>query len=389
MKDKISFIVVLVGIFLAATPFRNDLAKVQMDFGFITLTLLNLVYISFSTLALSVYIYALDYVRYGFKRLDGWRIFKYLQITANTLYLIAIISPIIYFFVWVIIRFIRSIPIEAIKSANFLSYVAILLSILSIISTIIASWKQYKEQRIIQEEKLDETAAEATSEVNRFIEEKHWRYLIIETFRSLELNIRKKLIELGYNIQRLSISRCINILHHLEVLTSEEVSLLYFARNLRNEVIHTTAEFSEEDALEVNDIINKILPKLETLGTGGRVFEREVIYSLVGKDKLFLKHHLFPEFRIKNFTFDAKGEGPNYDYYIEIKLTRNKQAVLKAINQIKSIAPQNSRKLIVIPSTIEISQTVAQDDLRILFFDVNKKRFVNQDEIYNWIYGDN
>ena len=79
ITDKSSFLIAIVGLMIALEPIKDDLKDINIDFIFVNCSILVLIYVTFALLLFSIYFYALDYVRYGFKILDGLSLFKYLQ----------------------------------------------------------------------------------------------------------------------------------------------------------------------------------------------------------------------------------------------------------------------------------------------------------------------
>jgi hypothetical protein len=102
MKDKSAFVVGLLGVVVALAPFKDSLARSQLNFGFAYVSVLTLIYISLGVLFLSTYVFALEYVKDGFKSLDNLPVFRYLQLIGNLLYFVAILSPFIYLFLWTV-----------------------------------------------------------------------------------------------------------------------------------------------------------------------------------------------------------------------------------------------------------------------------------------------
>ena len=363
-----------------------NLKNINIDFGFANYSILVLIYITFALLLISIYFYALDYVRYGFKKLDGLILFKYLQTIADSFYFIAILSPIIYSVAWGIVRIYKMFPKlninDPLLEASFFFLISIGLSIFSIS----AALRLNKESNQAKEEYLDESASNSMNEARQLVDKKSWNLSIVEAYHSLELSISKKLIELGIDAKKISFFRSIDILLRHGILTIDEANRLNYIRKLRNKAAHTSIDFSEEEVSEVIETINVILPKLETVTRNSSLFEKEIFKALSGEMGLFPKHHLFLQ-KLRQ-GYDIKAEGPNYNnYLIEIKLTRNPTIIFKALEKLKEISFENNiRYIIVVPKaeeTIELNDVAA----KVLYYDIEKHEFENRDEIYDWIYG--
>lgn len=387
MKDKTAFVVGLLGVVVALAPFKETLAQSELNFGFTYVSVLTLIYISLGILFLSTYVFALEYVKDGFKLLDNLPVFRYLQLFGNLLYFVAILSPFIYLFLWVVIQLYLLIPFPTLDLQKYSTWFSAVVSILSLIVSLRAAWRKNKEQMIAKEESLDASAISAASEAKKLVKNRLWSLSIIEAFRSLELSLNKKIVELGIDTKTIPSFRAAEILARNEIISKDDLRRIQYVRDLRNRAAHSSIEFSEEEALEVLDIVKKLLPKLETATPRGRMFETRVFDALVSKNGLFLRHHFFPQHGPQDSGFDAKGEGPNHTYLIEIKLSSNAHILKKALDQLQRYARPQDRLLLVVPHEAS-SVPLDGENARVLYFDAERNRFTNRDEIYRWIYGE-
>ena len=263
MKDKIAFVVAFLGVFIAITPFKDTLTHIKLDYILFKTDLYEILYIPLIFLFIAAYVYAIDYTKYGFKVFDNWRIFKYFEVIGNTFYLLAIISPILIFttyFLIIIFSFIpfKNIPIEII------SYVLnILLALAAIIFSIKVTIRQRKDQSTAKEENLENSSINAELEAKRMFEQKKWNLTILESFRSLELAINKKLIDYGIDMKRLPLSRALNLLVKNEIINRDDFQKINYFKSLRNEAAHSNVNFSQEDVEKAISISKEIIPKLE------------------------------------------------------------------------------------------------------------------------------
>ncbi len=387
MKEKTAFVVGLLGVVVAMAPFKDALAQSQLNFGFAHVSVLALMYISLGILFLSTYVFALEYVRDGFKLLDNLPVFRYLQLFGNVLYFVAILSPFIYLFLWLVVQLYLLIPSPTLNLKKAATWFSVATSLLAFILSVLAAWRQYKGQMIAKEESLDASAISAASEAKKLVENRMWSLSIIEAFRSLELSLNKKIVTLGIDTRTIPSFRAAQILARNEVISKDDLRRIEYVRDLRNRAAHSSVEFSEEEALEVLDIVKRVLPKLETAVPRGQMFEDQVFNALVSKNGLFLHHHFFPQYGVQDTGFDAKAEGPGYTYLIEIRLSANPRILRKALEQLKHFGSPQHRLLLVVPG--DASQVPLDgDNAKVLYYDSEQDRFTNRDEIYRWIYGE-
>jgi len=382
MKDKSTFVIALAGL-IFILPFKEQLAKINIDFGFTTTNILNLLFITFVLLLISIYFYALDYIRYGFKGLEDLILFKHFQFIANYLYFIALISLPIYLLIWGIVKVYRLIL--------FLHFPQLIIYILPIISTVTAILslfiviKQTKNHRLTQEENIDGSMSISKSKIDQLVENRKWNLAIIEAFRYLELSINKTLLEIGLDAGRIPFSHSIELLYKKEIITKSEMNSLNFIRDLRNKAVHSSIEFTKEESLTAANIIGNILLKLENRTMTGFLFEKEVIKVLGGNKGLFPGHHIFPQYKIGNHIIDAKAEGPKYNYLIEITITINPIVINNAIQELKQFSGENIRNIMILPKS-ERKIDIREENTKILYYNPEKQEFENRDELYNWIY---
>ncbi|GAH69266.1 unnamed protein product, partial [marine sediment metagenome] len=256
------------------------------NYGFVEINVFTLGYISLALLFLSVYFYALEYIKYGFKIFDRFALFKYFQVAAHTFYFIAILSPIIYVAMWGIVKLFLLIPISQLKSEKSIFVLSVGLFFSFLITGAIAAWKRYNEQRIAEVESLDESSVSAVKEADELIEKNRWNLSIIEAYRSIELGIKKKLLEIGINSKAVSSYRALEMLISNEVIDKNDLNKIQYVRQLRNQAAHSSVEFTKKEALQVIKTIKEILPKFETRIERAFFFEQKILDALVGKNGL-------------------------------------------------------------------------------------------------------
>jgi HEPN domain-containing protein len=288
--------------------------------------------------------------------------------------------------VWACVQLILLIPVSVLSLKQYSKYSSTLISVLSLIVSIIAAWRKNKEERIAKEELLDESATNAVSEARKLVDRRMWSLSIIEAFRSLELSLNKKLIDLGFDSRQFQSFRAVEILAQKEILSKEDLRDIHYIRDARNKAAHSSIDFSEKEAEEILSIVKRLLPKLETTANKVGSLERNIIQALIGENGLFPKDNLHIQNSAQDLGYYAKGRGPNHDYMIEIKLTRNVYAVRHSFHQLKNIMKQNDRLLFIVPKEMK-PLNIGDDNARLLYYDTETGQFTNKDEIYNWIYG--
>jgi hypothetical protein len=385
MNEKNTFLIGLLGVAIAIIPFSDKLKVIYVDLGFTSYSILTLFFITFILLLISLYCYALDNIRYGIQYLETLKFFKYLQIAANTSYVISIISPLFFIMVWIIVKVMRLLPSTFINIEITTNVVLTIISVISAVFSFYSSYRNYISNKQSVEEQLDESGNNLINEARQLVEKKLWNLAIVEGFRSVEVNVNKKLLEYGIDGLRLPFHRLIKILDDYDVLSEEDVNRLMYVKELRNKAVHSSATFTKNDATEVIKIINQILPKLETSTTSPLLYERKVIDALTKKEGLFLPHHLNISDDKIDRSYDAKAEGPDFEYFIEVKMTNKLSIIKHSINRLRRFCTDKSRVIIVTPK-LKKDISIDENNLRLLYYDYETDSFINFNEIYKWIY---
>ena len=384
ISDKTEFILAFAALVIGLSGFSPELQKIPVDLGFNVYNLRDLGLVVFVLLFFSIYLYALDSIRYGISFLENQKIFKFLQRAAHVFYMFAIIFPLVLCVVWLIVLITRNFPVINIR--NYVDVIAIISSLIGVVVPVILTWFQLKGKERAVYEKINEDASRLLIEANNLVKEKKWRLSVIETFRLLELMFRNRAEELGIDVNRIPFTRLAYIFLNKGYLTKTQAAKLNQLRSLRNSAIHSEENISEEQATYAIDVVNEVSRNLVSASFTGGYFENKVLSALV---KLYPKHHIFPQFQIgKNKRVDYMAEGPKYTYYIEVKMVDSPALIRQGLRQIQSVLGEKDRGLLVLPLTADRG-TVDDPRIRVAYFDIQNEKFSNQQEIYSWIYGNN
>lgn len=381
--NKIEFILSFAAIIVGLSVFRDDITKISFNFASYDIELWRIVLYVSLILLCSVYLYALDSIRYSINRIDSWGIFKKIQQFADLLYTLAIVSPILIFITWFAGFLLSKLSLIHIDINNSLiSSISVILSISSFI--IIFIEKISIKNKLIREE-ISRKASSFVLKSDKLMKNGEWRLFIIETFRLLELVLRDKAFEMGIDMERISFQRLIDIFIRKKIINESEASSLYQIREIRNEAVHSEQDHSKEEAEYVGKIVDEIAKKISEATIVSGYMESKV-FGFV--EELFPKHHVKHYFNTgQSNRVDFVAEGPEHRYFIEIKSGNSQFLINRAIKQIESLLIRESdRGLLIIPFDSK-EHRMSNHKIKFLYFDFDKNELVNKDEIMNWIYG--
>jgi hypothetical protein len=380
--NKIEFILSFAAIIIGLSVFRDDITKIPFNFASYDIELWRIVLYVSLILLCSVYLYALDSIRYSINRIDGWGIFKKIQQLADLLYTLAVVSPILIFITWLAGFLLSKLSLIHIDINNSLiSLISVILSISAFI--IIFIEKISIKNKLIREE----TSKKVSSFVlksDKLMKNGEWRLFIVETFRLLELILRDKAFEIGIDMERISFPRLVDIFVRKKIISKSEAASLWQVREIRNEAVHSEQNYSKEEAEYVGKIVDEIGKKISeaTIVSG---YMESSVFNFV--EELFPKHHIKHCFNTgQGNRVDFVAEGPEHRYFIEIKSGGSRFLIDKAIKQIESLLTRESdRGLLIIPFDNK-EYNIINHKIKFLYFDFDKNKLLNKDEIINWIY---
>lgn len=271
-SDKNTFVVAFFALVIALSPLNGFLNKISVSILIGEYSLLDLVYVPISLLALSMYAYAINYIRYDYALLFSWRWLRHIESLANVLYLLAILAyPLLVLGMYLLDRIIQVIaPVFSrwLESAVVLrgSIFSILSILISVLVIILQFWKSQKELENTKEQlRINEKYLK--DEIGRLSSRGDHEMVLLKTYNNLVNTIELDLAEkYGPIVSKMSPPKIVDMARSARVLLPEEVSLIADIRGVRNRIAHSTENnvIPEEAAKDLVEKTNKIIKRLET-----------------------------------------------------------------------------------------------------------------------------
>jgi len=267
VNDRVTFVVGFIALLLALSPFKDSLDMFKIEFFTHQISLTGVLLIMTGILFLSVYLSAIDYLKYTFNSLLDWKIpFKYTSILADFFYVIAILFPLLVLIFWIIISAIQAILSLSETDSTIISLVLSVIS--AIIGAVIANLslkisKKAKEKFI---EESNELEKDSILKAQKAFKDGYYEFMLIELNNSIVNQLYKKLAE-KVDIRKRFIStiNLIEIAFKYQIINSQQKGLLDDLRVLRNNAAHGKLEapISKESAKELLEQTRKFLNDLE------------------------------------------------------------------------------------------------------------------------------
>jgi hypothetical protein len=262
-KDKSAFVVALLAAVLAFSSFKDELSNITISLGFYQTSFLLIIIIFFVILTLSTYLYALDYIRYGTK-IQNSIIFKWILPFANFLYLLALLFPLVIFLIWVANVVIQSINLSTMSTDIILTLSSTISVLIGSIVSLVSSKTLTKNIRYQLAEKLEEEGESRFQKAHQLYKNRFYAETILELFKVVESNIRKKLEEIGIVTKNFSPTVLKIFAKKEKILSSQNLAHLDDLRVMRNNAAHhKRISFTRENADSAFKIVEDILKEID------------------------------------------------------------------------------------------------------------------------------
>jgi len=248
IKDKAVFVLGFLAVFIALSPFKQELSKININIGASEkLNLLGAVIIFTVLLIVSVYLYALDYTKYNFPKHQNSIIFRWIIPLANLFYSLAIWFPLMI----VLMVLINIGPIK-----NFIDYTKIPIiwidSFLLLILVCIGIYKALKNKDNKDEEKsnlLEESRIRSLHKSLALIKKDFYGEALIEVYKAIEQYLKERLLsEKRYTTKYMPMRELLNLAYKNELIDDKDMIMIKDLQNFRNKAVHSFEVISKENA---------------------------------------------------------------------------------------------------------------------------------------------
>jgi hypothetical protein len=219
-------------------------------------------------LGLSSYFYALNYIRYG-TRFQNKLFFRWLISLANFFYDLALLFPLLTIFIWLADFLVSIIKIPVISPIFAGFPIGVVLgSIGAIIISIVAaliSKVQSANYREIRARLFNNQAEYELQLAEKLYKNELYSGYIIEIFKSVEMNLRKKLEEKNFDTKNMNVSSLIRLAISEGILSGQYLAGLNDLRVMRNNAAHGDIKFTKEQTDFAHDLVKNILEEMDNL----------------------------------------------------------------------------------------------------------------------------
>lgn len=258
-KNKIAFAVAFLATLFTITPILDEVGSWGYEIFSLTLQINNLYYFLSAMLTLTVYIYGLQFL--------SERQFKYLRVTGDVFYAIALVSPPLYASLYLLTLIIGLLAklFQAPGAADFLSsIVGVMIGAIAgnLTKRIVEAFGRKDRQASVENIQKEETSILARAK--QLFNDGYFDLTVVECFKVIELTLRKALVARDVQVGRVNPRALMEKARHQELIPPELFERIDQLRDLRNSIAHQNESITRMQAEQALATTDRVLAAIES-----------------------------------------------------------------------------------------------------------------------------
>lgn len=260
-KNRFEIILGIITLIISLSAFKEELAKINIDLGFKTITLAEYFLYCIYGFSLSLYFYILEIVARD-TEIGKWKIFDLIQKIAFICFILVLISPILL----IIITSSNELDYFLNKYERFNnvlkiinSTLSIIIGILTLLYTVKVSRKYQKEVKEKFQKNIEEEEIKSLGKSRKLFLDGYYSHSILESFKVLETYLFKKIIKKNIRVSRHRFSDLIKIALSEKIINENELNEINNIRRMRNASAHTETEYTKIEAEKSLEFVKNII----------------------------------------------------------------------------------------------------------------------------------
>ncbi|MBF4465002.1 MAG: hypothetical protein RLZZ540_649 [Bacteroidota bacterium] len=248
IRGKFEVILGFVTLVVSLSAFKDELALVEIELGYSTITLAKYLLYSVYGFSICLYLYTIELVVRETK-IGSWKIFNYFLWIAYVLFAFILITPILLLFNIIAFKlYVNYINQNNIKAESFSKISSIITLSIQLVIAIATAITYRKERKIKTQQSIENQEIIELDNANKLFSDGYYSNSILESFKVLETHLYKKLTDKDYRIPRHKINDIIKIAIKENIITQEDIPAINDIRGMRNATAHTDIEHTKQQA---------------------------------------------------------------------------------------------------------------------------------------------
>lgn len=265
IKNRWQFILGFAAIIISLSAFKDELEEKIVDFNFISFSLAEYLFWLIISFVSVIHLYAVPYILSSTKY-SNRKVFKYIESSSYTLFLMIILSPTIIFVLYLLQLLLLQIFGLDVKMQYYL--MVILIYIICLLAVWLSA-KTVKKYRIRKKEKeqseLLSKEVKSFEMIDKLIEDGYYNQSLFEAFKAIEMSLYKVLRQKDIVFRRGNFLEMINMAKKYNVFSNKQIEQINEVRIKRNEFAHNIeSKITEEEARNAKRLLKEIMAQADS-----------------------------------------------------------------------------------------------------------------------------
>lgn len=260
LKERYDIIIGYVAIIISLSSFQEELAQININFGFFELNLAS--YFFYVTLAflLCLNLYLVPYFLNGTKYAD-LKILNWIESFSYFAFALFVFLPFFFLIIYPITK-----GLSLIENANesVIDIVSMVISAtLGVVTASISKYlsKKYKEYRKeLEQERFEELVIKDLENARSLFEDQHYAHSVLETFKVIKIHLYRLLREMDIKLPEHRIDLILEMAKKHNLVNEKDIEMIKEIREHRNVTAHKQVLFFDRDkAKEIIEFAENLL----------------------------------------------------------------------------------------------------------------------------------
>lgn len=268
LSDKLATIIGFTIILMTIYNFNETIKNIEINFLIATYNLGSLILIGAGALILSLYLHAVNSIRFESPRLLNFKFLKYIEITGHGIYLTVLTTPAVLILLFFLNKLFELIT-RKLQSEFYFHFGNMPVNILITLILIALTVYSYKHYTKIDEDLIEEKQnqrKEASNKTKFYLKDKQYKQIPIQLYNQIKYKFQEILIlEYGNNISKQTDSKIFSLAFQNGLLNGDDIQIILELKKLRNTLTHNKEEIEKISRQEITkqiENIDRILTKL-------------------------------------------------------------------------------------------------------------------------------
>jgi hypothetical protein len=261
LKGKYEVILGFVTLVVSLSAFKDELSNVQIELGWISISLADYFLYSVYGFSICLYLYIVEHIVRE-TRIGNWKIFDYAIWVAFILFAFILLTPLLVIINVVVFKIYSTATQRKADEAKVLfRYFGMILAIASGITSFLISMKSFKDRKRKLQEEISEQEIIELDNASKLFRDGYYSHSVLETFKVLETHLFKKLIDKNIRVQRYNQKDLIQFALKEGIISESDMPAINDIRGMRNIAAHSDAEHTKQQAQFALDFMKQLLKR--------------------------------------------------------------------------------------------------------------------------------